>query len=213
MAGFDLFAMKRDDSNSRRALAPRGAMRPGIYQKIPHPLEQRAHGNAGCRCTRSLAREWVARKCARVFTASSPESSRHSRTRWLYSLCRDLPGDRALLPPSSRRYLICPARLSPTNPPRDLTPASRCQDHSILLYARLRRRLACLLMTHGEQSALSSHRTPDAARVHRIPSRVRDDRDTPLVWDETAVLIGLIWISENQNIFRYGTRQARTHQI
>ena len=22
-------------------------------------------------------------------------------------------------------------------------------------------------------------------RVHRIPSRVRDDRDTPLMWDET----------------------------
>jgi hypothetical protein len=25
-----------------------------------------------------------------------------------------------------------------------------------------------------------------AARVHRIPPRVRDDRDTPLMWDETA---------------------------
>jgi hypothetical protein len=25
-----------------------------------------------------------------------------------------------------------------------------------------------------------------AARVHRIPPRVRDDRDTPLKWDETA---------------------------
>jgi hypothetical protein len=23
-------------------------------------------------------------------------------------------------------------------------------------------------------------------RVHRIPPRVRDDRDTPLMWDETA---------------------------
>jgi hypothetical protein len=26
--------------------------------------------------------------------------------------------------------------------------------------------------------------------VHRIPPRVRDDRDTPLWWDETA---GLLW--------------------
>jgi hypothetical protein len=25
--------------------------------------------------------------------------------------------------------------------------------------------------------------------VHRIPSRVRDDRDTPLEWDETAELV------------------------
>ena len=31
-----------------------------------------------------------------------------------------------------------------------------------------------------------------AARVHRIPPRVRDDRDTPLKWDETARLSELI---------------------
>ena len=31
-------------------------------------------------------------------------------------------------------------------------------------------------------------------RVHRIPPRVRDDRDTPLWWDETAQLIVLIWV-------------------
>jgi hypothetical protein len=29
--------------------------------------------------------------------------------------------------------------------------------------------------------------------VHRIPSRVRDDRDTPLVWDKTAANMDLIW--------------------
>ena len=26
-------------------------------------------------------------------------------------------------------------------------------------------------------------------RVHRIPPRVRDDRDTPLEWDETALIL------------------------
>jgi hypothetical protein len=25
--------------------------------------------------------------------------------------------------------------------------------------------------------------------VHRIPSRVRDDREAPLEWDETAILV------------------------
>src|ERR1700733_9359091 len=30
--------------------------------------------------------------------------------------------------------------------------------------------------------------------VHRIPPRVRDDRDTPLEWDETAQFIQLIWV-------------------
>jgi hypothetical protein len=36
----------------------------------------------GARCTRSLAREVVVAKCARVFTAVAPEITRHSRTRW-----------------------------------------------------------------------------------------------------------------------------------
>jgi hypothetical protein len=66
---------------------------------------------------------------------------------------------------------------------------------------RLRRRLACPETAHGEQSALRSHRTPDAARVHRISSRVRDDRDTPLVWDETAAGMRVIWGKTEQEYF------------
>jgi hypothetical protein len=46
--------------------------------------------------------------------------------------------------------------------------------------------------------------TPDAACVHRIPPRVRDDRDTPLLWDETAVDIGVIWLREEQESFCNG---------
>jgi hypothetical protein len=38
-------------------------------------------------------------------------------------------------------------------------------------------------------------------RVHRISSRVRDDRDTPLVWDETAGDIKLIWVRGEQENF------------
>ena len=30
-------------------------------------------------------------------------------------------------------------------------------------------------------------------RVHRIPSRVSDDREPPLEWDETAQVMALIW--------------------
>jgi hypothetical protein len=56
----------------------------------------------------------------------------------------------------------------------NLTPASRRQDHTT------------------SPSARSAHRQA-RARVHRIPPRVRDDRDTPLEWDETAALMELIW--------------------
>jgi hypothetical protein len=37
--------------------------------------------------------------------------------------------------------------------------------------------------------------------VHRIPLRVRDDRDTPLVGNETAMDIELIWVSEKWKYF------------
>src|SRR3981081_2397316 len=49
------------------------------------------------------------------------------------------------------------------------------------------------LTAHGEQSALRFASPTQRCRVHRIPPRVRDDRDTPLVWDETAVVIEVIW--------------------
>src|SRR5258706_13196746 len=56
---------------------------------------------------------------------------------------------------------------SPASFPADLTPASGRQNDTTSPYA------SALLVKH-------------AARVHRIPPRVRDDRDTPLEWDETA---------------------------
>jgi hypothetical protein len=40
-----------------------------------------------------------------------------------------------------------------------------------------------------------------AACVHRIPPRVRDDRDTPLKWDRMARDIDLIWVSGEGKYF------------
>ena len=69
-------------------------------------------------------------------------------------LIRDLPGDRALLPPSSLRSLLL----------KNLTPASGRQDHT---------------PSPSASSVFVSH----AICVHRIPApNVRDDRDTPLLW-------------------------------
>ena len=39
------------------------------------------------------------------------------------------------------------------------------------------------------------------ARVHRIPPRVRDDRDTPLEWDETGKDMHLIWVRREAKYF------------
>jgi hypothetical protein len=38
-------------------------------------------------------------------------------------------------------------------------------------------------------------------RVHRIPSRVRDDRDTPLEWDETGLVLEVIWVRREAEYF------------
>ena len=46
-------------------------------------------------------------------------------------------------------------------------------------------------------------------RVHRISSRVCDDRETPLVWDETNVDVGCFEQKGNRNIFWYGAGQVR----
>jgi hypothetical protein len=42
-----------------------------------------------------------------------------------------------------------------------------------------------------------------AACVHRIPPRVRDDRDTPLEWDETAKSIQLIWVRRKEKFRKF----------
>src|SRR5260370_41141447 len=81
----------------------------------------------------------------------------------VYGLLRALPGDRAFLPPSSLRNLFL----------KNLTPASGRQDHTASPSATTAFVICCL-------------------RVHRIPPRVRDDRDPPLSSGETRGAKSLI---------------------
>ena len=64
----------------------------------------------------------------------------------------------------------------------DLTPASGRQDHTTSPSAGLRIRQG-------------------AARVHRIPPRVRDDREPPLRWDETVANMEVIWVGSEGKYF------------
>jgi hypothetical protein len=64
----------------------------------------------------------------------------------------------------------------------DLTPASRRQDHTT------------------SPSALVPF-VSNTISVHRIPPRVRDDRDTPLEWDETARVVNVIWVRREPDYF------------
>src|SRR5260370_39442342 len=49
-----------------------------------------------------------------------------------------------------------------------------------------------------------------AACVHHIPPRVRDDRDTPLEWDETAAVLEVILVRTETEYF---CRQIWTGKI
>jgi hypothetical protein len=89
--------------------------------------------------------------------ANSPQIhqfARRSVRNGFNGFLRALPGDRACLPPS-------PADIASAN----LTPASGRQDHTT-------------------SPSASSAFVKGAIRVHRIPPRVRDDRDTPLCGTE-----------------------------
>src|SRR6266850_211087 len=134
-------------------------------------------------------------------TTSTPESPGISARNGFNGFLRALPGDRALLPPSPCGLKVLSSPVEPNEPPQDLTPASRRQDHTtspsassaVVLHAANRSRRAI-------RPALASH--AQRCRVHRISSRVRDDRDTPLVWDETAAVIEVIWVgAEPENFF------------
>src|SRR5258705_1307025 len=142
-----------------------------------------------------------------------PGITRRSRTQWFYGLFRALPGDRALLPPSPCGLKVLSSPVEPNEPPQDLTPASRRQDHTtspsessaVVLHAANRSRRAI-------RPALASH--AQRCCVHRISSRVRDDRDTPLLWDKTAAVIEVIWVgAEQENFLLWDSTAAITPNL
>src|SRR6202795_4190991 len=133
-------------------------------------------------------------------TTSTPESPDVPARNGFNGFLRALLGDRALLPPSPCGLKVLSSPVEPNEPPQDLTLASRRQDtttspsesSAVVLHAANRSRRAI-------RPALASH--AQHCCVHRIPPRVRDDRDTPLVWDETAAVIEVIWVGAEQKYF------------
>ena len=78
-------------------------------------------------------------------------------------LLRALPGDRALLPPSPHGLKVLSDPVEPNEPPQDLTPASRRQDHTTSPSASS---AVVLRAAHRSRRAIRPAlriRTPDAA--------------------------------------------------
>src|ERR1700730_2512069 len=106
----------------------------------------------GACCTRGL----VCNCSGRTHTSNNEYTgiARHSRTQWFYGLCRALPGDRAVLPPSPREYVLSKPGWADATP-QDLTPASGRQDHTILPYAATSL-VRVLVIAHRPKPALRS---------------------------------------------------------
>jgi len=89
----------------------------------------------------------------------------------VYGLWRALPGDRAVLPPSPAEVAFRKLDAS--------VEASEPHVFAVRFCTVRYRRI----------------------HVHRIPPRVRDDREPPLRWDETAIICEVIWVWREAEYF------------
>jgi hypothetical protein len=78
-----------------------------VHEPCPS-FRQRVWGTPDARCTRGLVCTCKCRK--HTSNNEYPGITRRSRTQWFYDLFRALPGDRAVLPPSSHG---CPMHPNP----------------------------------------------------------------------------------------------------
>jgi hypothetical protein len=89
---------------------------------------------------------------------------------------------------------------------RQLDISNGCQDHTVLPYA-----LAPFVLhavVHSRKDRPANKLARRRCRVHRIPSRVRDDGQRPSCREETATLLHQIRIIRKANVFLGRTRQV-----
>jgi hypothetical protein len=126
--------------------------------------------------------------------------ARHSRTQWFYGLCRALPGDRAVLPPSLAESAACPRPVGPTSHSANLTPASGRQDHTILPSANNISRQRAVDRSQVFRPALRSRRAQNAAAsIASLPAFVTM-ANAPL-WGGTRKVLDVIWGEWEQKYF------------
>ncbi len=96
---------------------------------------------------------------------------------------------------------VCPSPVGPTRL-RKFSTSNGCQNHTALPSAKSAVRLRAIRQLTGlNRPALPSPDIARRCRVHRIPPRVRDDRDTPLMWDRTVRDLEVIWVRREGKYF------------
>jgi hypothetical protein len=135
-------------------------------------------GNAGCPLHPRSRVHLVVVERTRV-TTSTPESPGIPARNGFNGLCRALPGDRALLPPSLADFRCVRARLGRHNIRELDASVGASGPHDFAVRNNISRQRA-VDRSQVFRPAPRSHRAQNAAASTASRSYVRDDRDTPL---------------------------------
>jgi hypothetical protein len=109
-------------ANPNTASRSRGATRPRFASHFRTSRKERAQGMPDARCTRGLVCNVHKKMRTRAYRFSGGNPTFPAQ--WLYGLCRALPGDEFVLPPSLRELA---ARVEPgwaPSPSQSLAPAT-----------------------------------------------------------------------------------------
>src|SRR5882724_2021114 len=113
-----------------------------------------------------------------MVTTDTAGFTRHSLRNGFNGFLRALPGDEFLFVTVIGGFKVCPSPVGPTRL-RRFDISNGCQDHTTSPSASASV-VSVPLIAHRPKPALRSPLRAQRCRVHRIPPRVRDDRDTPL---------------------------------
>ena len=138
------------------ALRSRGPICPRLAIEFPYPPKR---GRRECR-VRAAPAVSCAKVCKKAHTSIQVQR-RHPTfpAQWFYGLYRALPGGPGSLSPSPRGYRARSNWIDAQ--PRDLTPASGRQDHTILPYASVP-------YVQGTSASIASH--PALVTIAKRPS-------------------------------------------
>jgi hypothetical protein len=193
---------------ARCARVVQESFRPGKQRAWRYPRERarrdpqaRARGMPGARCTRSPVCDGGGNTSVVTTGPPEPPAFPHAMVLTAYSALS--PATNFVLSPSLATERHAQAR-SGGHAFANLTPATGART-TRLHRPRQRRSSARPVTAHGPPSigkpALRYQSRARRCRVHRIPPRVRDDHDTPLVGDGTARLLELIWVRRKRKYF------------
>jgi hypothetical protein len=141
---------------------------PGFLRNFP-PFKSEGAGNAGCPVHPQPRVRMGVVKCTRVFTASSPQQP-GIPARNGFNGCFVLSPAIGSFATVASRIKVLSGPVEPNEPPRDLTPASRRQDHTTSPSAsappssrardRSRRSIRPAIPSHAQRSPRPPHLIP-----------------------------------------------------